>query len=30
LTPKAVAAIEAFPGVKQAIIHDYMQASMEL
>jgi putative ABC transport system permease protein len=30
LTPNAIAEIEAIPGVKQTIIHDYMQASMEL
>lgn len=30
LTPDAIAEIGAIPGVKQTIIHDYMQASMEL
>ena len=30
LTPDAIAEISAIPGVKQTIIHDYMQASMEL
>jgi putative ABC transport system permease protein len=30
LTPNAITEIEAIPGVKQTIIHDYMQASMEL
>lgn len=30
LTPKAIEEIKTIPGVKQTIIHDYMQASMEL
>jgi len=30
LTPIAIEEIQAIPGVKQTIIHDYMQASMEL